>query len=125
MSDVKIHEERVQRGQQILAEVRKQTEEDEARHRAFAATVKSPNKKYVHRRDPAAAMVKAAISAPYSGELLRRSDCPYVVIGRVAFYAEDDLRALAESILNNVLPRHGTPDRRRRPAPGEHARSAA
>lgn len=119
MSDVEIHDERVQRGQQILAEVRKQTEEDEARHRAFAATVQSPNKKYVHRRDDAAAMVSAAITAPYSDELLRRSDCPYVVISRVAYYAEDDLRALAESILDNALIRRGTPDRRRRTAPGE------
>ena len=109
-----------ERGREIMAQVRKlEAEEDKARHRAFAATIKSPNKKYVHRRDPAAAMVSAAIGAPYSGELLRRSDCPYVVISRVAYYAEDDLRALAESILDNALIRRGTPDRRRRTAPGE------
>jgi hypothetical protein len=116
MSDVEIHEERVQRGREIIAQVRELEAQDEARYKAFAETVLSPNRKYQHRRDDAAAMVKAAINAPYSGELLRRSDCPYVVIGRVAFYAADDLRALAEGILNNAVSRRGTPDRRRRPA---------
>ena len=82
--------------------------------KAFAATIKSKNKKHVHRRDPAAAMVSAAIGAPYSGELLRRSACPFVVISRIAYYAEDDLRALAESILDNAVLRRGTPDKRRR-----------
>ena len=119
MSDVEIHEERVQRGREIIAQVRELEAQDKARYEAFAATIKSRNKKFVHRRDDAAAMVKTAIGAPYSGELLRRSDCPYVVIGCVAFYAADDLRALAESILNNAVFRRGRPDRRRRPAPGE------
>jgi hypothetical protein len=88
--------------------------EDEARYKAFAETVQSPNKKYVHRRESAAAMVSAAIGAPYSGALLRRSDCRYAAKGRIAFYAEDDLRALAESILDKASERKGTPDRRRR-----------
>jgi hypothetical protein len=59
-------------------------------------------------------MVSAAIGAPYSSELLRRSNCPFVVISRISYYAEDDLRELAESILNNAIPRRGTPDKRRR-----------
>jgi len=115
MSDVmdRLPEERVKRGQAKLAEIRKLMAEDEARYREFASTIQSPNKKYEHRRDPAAKMVEGAIKAPYSGELLRRRDCPYVVKGRTAYYAEDDLRALAESILNNVLIRRGTPDKRR------------
>jgi hypothetical protein len=116
MSDVEIHDERVQRGREIIAQVREREAKDEARYKAFAETVLSPNRKYQHRRDDAAAMVAAAINAPYSGELLRRSNCPFVVISRIAYYAEDDLRALAESILSNVLIRRGTPDRRRRAA---------
>ena len=84
MSDVEIHEERVQRGRKIIAQVRELEAADKARYEAFAATIKSQNKKYVHRRAGAAAMVSAAITAPYSDELLRRSDCPYVVISRVA-----------------------------------------
>jgi hypothetical protein len=119
MSDVAIHDERAERGREIIAQVRELEAEDKARYEAFAATIKSRNKKFVHRRADAAAMVSAAITAPYSDELLRRSECPYVVISRVAYYAADDLRALAESILDNALIRRGTPDRRRRTAPGE------
>jgi hypothetical protein len=114
MSDVELHEQRAERGRKILAEIRQQDAEDKARFEAFAATVQSPKKKYVHRREPAAAMVAAAIGTPYSGELLRRSDCRYAVIGRTAYYAEDDLRELAEFILDSASERRGTPDRRRR-----------
>jgi hypothetical protein len=113
MSDVENHERRVERGREIIAQVRELEALDKARHEAFAATIQSKNKKFVHRRDPAAAMVAAAIGAPYSGELLRRSDCPFVVISRIAYYAEDDLRELAESILDGAVPRRGTPDKRR------------
>jgi hypothetical protein len=116
MSDVETDERRAERGREIIAQVRKLEAGDRARYEAFAATIKSKNKKHVHRRDPAAAMVSAAINAPYSGELLRRSDCPFVVISRIAYYADDDLRALAESILDNALPRRGSPDKRRRRA---------
>jgi hypothetical protein len=116
MIDDKIPDGNAGRGREIIALVRELEAEDTARYEAFAATIKSPNKKHVHRRDPAAAMVSAAIGAPYSGELLRRSDCPFVVISRIAYYAEDDLRALAESILDNAVPRRGTPDKRRRVA---------
>ena len=120
MSDVEIHEKRAERGRAIITQVRELEAEDKARYEAFAATIKSRNKKFVHRRDPAAAMVSAAINAPYSGELLRRSDCPFVVISRIAYYAEDDLRELAEGILNSAPLRRGARDRRRRkPAPGE------
>ena len=121
MSNVEIHEERAARGREIIAQVRELEAEDKARYEAFAATIKSQNKKYVHRRADAAAMVSAAITAPYSDELLRRSDATYVVISRVAYYAEDDLRELAEGILNSAPLRRGTPDRRRRPAPGKAA----
>jgi hypothetical protein len=113
MSDVENHERRVERGREIIAQVRELEALDKARHEAFAATIQSKNKKFVHRRDPAAAMVAAAIGAPYSGELLRRSDCPFVVISRIAYYADDDLRALAESILDNAPIRRGLPDKRR------------
>jgi hypothetical protein len=116
MSGVEIHDERVERGREIIARVRELQAEDKARFEAFAATIKSTNKKYVHRREPAAEMVSAAIGAPYSGELLRRSNCPFVVISRIAYYAEDDLRELAESILDNAVPRRGAPDKRRRRA---------
>ena len=116
MSDVEIHERRVERGREIIAQVRELEAEDKARYEAFAETIKSKNKKHIHRRDPAAAMVAAAIGAPYSGELLRRSSCPFVVIARIALYAENDLRALAESILDSAPIRRGTPDKRRRVA---------
>jgi hypothetical protein len=114
MSYVETEEQRAARGHQILAQVRELEAEDKARYQAFAATIKSKNKKHVHRRDPAAAMVSAAINAPYSGELLRRSACPFIVISRIAYYAEDDLRALAESILDSAVRRQGLPYKRRR-----------
>lgn len=114
MSDIENHEQRVERGREIIAQVHELQAEDKARYEAFAATIKSPNKRHVHRRNLAAEMVSAAIGAPYSGELLRRSNCPFVVIARVALYAEEDLRELAESILNNAIPRRGAPDKRRR-----------
>jgi hypothetical protein len=111
MSDV---EASAARGRAIIAQARQLEAQDKARYEAFAATVQSKNKKFIHRRDPAAAMVSTAINAPYSGELLRRSSCPFVVISRIAYYAEDDLRELAEGILNNAVPRRGAPDKRRR-----------
>jgi hypothetical protein len=114
MSDVETEAQRRARGNEIIRQVRELEAGDKARYDAFAATIKSKNKKHVHRRDQAAAMVSAAIGAPYSGELLRRSNCPFVVISRIAYYAEDDLRALAESILDNAMRRSGTPDKRRR-----------
>jgi hypothetical protein len=116
MSNVETEAQRAARGRQIIAQVRELEAADKARYDAFAATIKSKNRKHVHRRDQAAAMVSAAINAPYSGELLRRSACPFVVISRIAYYAEDDLRALAESILDNAIRRSGTPDKRRRRA---------
>jgi hypothetical protein len=84
MSDVEIHEQRAERGREIIGQVRELEAQDKARYDAFAATIRSPNKKHIHRRDPAAEMVSAAIGAPYSGELLRRSNCPFVVISRIA-----------------------------------------
>jgi hypothetical protein len=114
MPDVETKEQLAQRGREIISQVRELEAQDRARCEAFAATIKSKNKKFIHRRDPAAEMVSAAIGAPYSGELLRRSNCPFIVISRIAYYAEDDLRELAESILDNALPRRGTPDKRRR-----------
>jgi len=116
MSDVELHEQRAERGRAIIAQVHELQAEDKARYEAFAETIKSQNKKYVYRRDPAAEMVSAAINAPYSGERLRRSNCPFVVIARVALYSEEDLRALAESILDSASIRRGTPDKRRRVA---------
>jgi hypothetical protein len=116
MTDDKLPEGNAARGREIIEQVRELEAADRARYDAFAATIKSPNKKHVHRRDPAAAMVSAAIGAPYSGELLRRSACPFVVISRIAYCAEDDLRDLAESILANAIRRRGTPDKRRRRA---------
>jgi hypothetical protein len=115
MSDVEIHEERAQRGREIIAQVRELEAADKARYEAFAATIKSRNKKYVHRRGPAAAMVAEAIGTDYGEESLRRSNCQFIVIHKVALYSEDDLRELAESILDNALPRRGAPDRRRNP----------
>jgi hypothetical protein len=116
MIDDETDEQLAQRGREIIAQLHDLEAEDKARYEAFAATIQSKNKKFVHRRDSAAAMVSAAIGAPYSGELLRRSNCLFVVISRIAYYAEDDLRELAESILDSVVPRRGTPDKRRKHA---------
>jgi hypothetical protein len=114
MIDDETKKQLAQRGREIIAQVRELETEDRARCEAFAATIKSKNKKFIHRRDSAAEMVAAAIGAPYSGELLRRSNCQFVVISRIAYYAEDDLRELAEDILNSAPLRRGTPDKRRR-----------
>ena len=127
MSDVEIHEQRAERGRKIIEQVRELEAADKARYDAFAATIMSPNKKHVHRRDPAAAMVSAAISAPYSGELLRRSNCPFVVISRIAYYAEDDLRDLSRihSRQRHPTPRHARqapPPRRLKPETADGAR---
>jgi hypothetical protein len=69
MSDVEIHERRAKHGREIIAQVRELEAEDKARFEAFAATIQSKNRKYIHRRDPAAEMVATAIGAPFSGEL--------------------------------------------------------
>ena len=96
-----------ERGREIIAQVREMEAADRARFEAFAETIKSENKKYIHRRRTAAAMVATAVGTDYSEELLRRSDCPFVVIHKVALYSEDDLRALAESILDSAPLRRG------------------
>ena len=57
MSDVETHEQRAERGREIIAQVRELEAADKARFEAFAATIKSENKKYIHRRSDAAAMV--------------------------------------------------------------------
>ena len=110
MSDV---EASAERGREILAQVRELEAEDKARFEAFAATIKSKNKKYVHRRGVAAAMVAEAINAEYSEDSLRRSNCSFIVIHKVALYCDEDLRELAERILDEAPLRRGTPDKRR------------
>ena len=116
MSDAETEEQRAARGREIIAQVRELEAVDKARFEAFAETIKSKNKKYIHRRAAAAAMVGAATGAPYSEESLRKSNCAFVVIHKVALYAEDDLRELAERILNSAPLRRGSPDKRRRRA---------
>lgn len=64
MSDTETQERRAERGRAIVARLRDLEAEDRARYEAFAATIMSKNRKHVHRRDPAAAMVSAAINAP-------------------------------------------------------------
>ena len=114
MSNDKPLEGDAQRGREIIAQVQELAAADKARFEAFAETIKSENKKYVHRRGTAAAMVAEAIKTDYSEESLRRSNCPFVVIHKVALYSEDDLRDLAERILDSASLRRGTPDKRRR-----------
>jgi hypothetical protein len=112
MLDNKTQEQRAERGRAIIAQVRELEAEDKARGEAFAATITSPNKRFNIRRDPAAALVAQAIGAPYSTERLRRTDCPFIAISKIALYAEDDLRRVAEDILKGAPLRHGTPDKR-------------
>jgi hypothetical protein len=69
MSDVEIHEQRAARGRRIIEQVRELEAVDKARYDAFAATIKSENRKHVHRRDPAAAMVRASDSQIESGRI--------------------------------------------------------
>jgi hypothetical protein len=116
MIDVEPGTESAARGRELIAQVRQLEAEDQARYKIFAASIQSPNKKYVIRRDPAAEMIAAAIGAPYSSERLRRTNCPFIVISKTAYYAEDDLREVAESILDNATIRRGRPDKRRRRA---------
>ena len=115
MSDVELHERRAERGRKILADISSQrAAEEEAHYRAFAETVQSPNKKYVHRRGPAAAMVSAAIGAPYSGD-----SCGAAIAampskdGRPSTPRTTFARS-PNPILNNASERRGTPDKRRR-----------
>jgi hypothetical protein len=116
MSHDKLPEGNAERGREIIAQVREIEARDKVAYEAFAATITSTNKKYNRRREAAAAGVAEAIGADYSGESLRRSNCPFVVISRVALYSDDDLRELAESILDGVTIRRGAPAKRRRVA---------
>ena len=113
MSDVETEEQRAARGHEIIAQVRKLEAEDKARLEAFAETIKSKNKKYIHRRSTAAAMVSEAIGTEFSEESLRKSDCDFIVIHKVALYSDDGLRELAERILDSAVRRSGKPDKRR------------
>jgi hypothetical protein len=114
MPDNEIAEKRAEHGRAIITRVRELEAEDKAHGEAFAATVASPNKRFKLRREPAAALVSMAINAPYSRELLRRSDCPFIVVSRIALYAEEDLRQLATEILDASPLRHGAPGKRDR-----------
>jgi hypothetical protein len=67
--------------------------------KAFAARVTHPKKKYRRRRAYAAMLVSQAINAPYSERQLRAAKILYIIVGRDALYADDDLRRLAEHIL--------------------------
>jgi hypothetical protein len=69
---------------------------------AITAQFDHPNRKYRRSREEAAAMVAAAINAPYSPETLRKTPTPYAnIFGRVR-YADEDLLVLAESILSGA-----------------------
>jgi hypothetical protein len=115
MSD-NLPEGNAERGREIIAQLREIEARDKVAYEAFAATVKSKNKKFTRRRRTAAAMVAEAIGADYSEESLRRSDCPFVVIHKVALYADQDLRELAAAILDSAPIRRGAPAKRRRVA---------
>jgi hypothetical protein len=52
-------------------------------------------------------MVSAALGYEFTSDALRRSDCPYVVRGRIALYSDDDLRALVERELAQSKIRGG------------------
>jgi hypothetical protein len=78
---------------------------------AFAAGVKSPKKKYRRRRSYAAFLVSTAINRPFSTRMLRaEEEIPYLVSGRDALYADEDLQALAERLLEEAKMRGGEPD---------------
>jgi hypothetical protein len=115
MSDVETHERRAERGREIIAQVRELEAADKARFEAFAETIKSENKKFIHRRSTAAAMVAEAIGTDFSEDSLRKTDCDFVVIHKVALYSDDGLRELAERILDSAPLRRGKPDKRRNP----------
>ena len=73
MSDVETHEQRAERGREIIAQVRELEAADKARFEAFAETIKSENKKFIHRRSTAAAMVAKAIGTDFSEELAKEN----------------------------------------------------
>jgi hypothetical protein len=93
---------------------------DEAR--AFADSVQSPKKKYRRTRDEAAVLLNEATNGRFTGDWLRRTDCPYVMIGKRAMYADDDLALLARHILDNALPRRAAPSAPRRARIAHQAR---
>jgi hypothetical protein len=67
---------------------------------AVAAQFDHPNLKYRRSREEAAAIIAETIGAPYSAETLRKTAIPYAtILGRVR-YADEDLFALAASILS-------------------------
>jgi hypothetical protein len=69
---------------------------------AITARFDHPNRKYRRSREEAAAIVAEAIGAPYSTETLRKTPTPYAsIFGRVR-YADEDLLALATSILSGA-----------------------
>ena len=116
MSDVEIHEQRAERGREIIAQVRELEAEDKARYEAFAATIKSQNKKYVHRRDPprrwSAQRSTRPIRASCCGEaIVRSSSSPDRALRR-----RRSSRARRGSFSTTPPTRRGTPDKRRRNA---------
>jgi hypothetical protein len=71
----------------------------------FADKIKHKNREYRRTRAMAALMVAEAVGANYSDEKLRKSGCPYLSVDGTPLYRDQDLRALAESILDRALKR--------------------
>ena len=95
--------------------------QDKVRYEAFAATIKAKSKKYVHRRYPRCGdglpqRSERPIRVNYCGEATVRS---LSSVKSSLYCAENDLRELAENILNSAPTRRGKPDKRRR-KPARH-----
>jgi hypothetical protein len=73
--------------------------------KAFAAGVANSKKRFRRRRSYAAFLVGRAINAPYSERQLRAARIHYIIVGRDALYADEDLQALAERILADAKVR--------------------
>jgi hypothetical protein len=77
--------------------------------REIAAPLSHPNQKYVRSRKEGAAIISAAIGAPYAEETLRRTTVPYALINARVRYADADLLAHANHLLSRALRRGQTP----------------
>jgi hypothetical protein len=82
-------------------------EENTRRLMAEVQAVASKASPALLSRDVAALIVAEITGAPYAESTLRRSSCPYRVVGRVALYSREDIVAHAEQLKAQAPIRRG------------------
>ena len=76
-----------------------------AEARQFAAKIKHERRDFRRTRPVAVLMVQEGTGARYSEERLRKSGCPYIIVGKVPLYRDEDLQNLVKGILDRALKR--------------------